>query len=294
LLRYLPLIADDAAIGVLGMHPNPAWPNDVPQAIAEEIAGAIARARRIEEREHARIVAEAAKLHSALLSSVSHDFRTPLTTIIGAASSLRDRAAAFTPAGSHDLLTTIQESGERLHRYVVNLLNTSRLEAGALPLNRDWVDIGEPISTALAHLTPASAHDRIVLDLPRDLPMIEVDFVLMEQVILNLLDNALKYSPVGTPIRISARDERKCLVLEVTNDVAAPPHDLDRVFERFYRQDTRAGAEGTGLGLSICKGFVEVMGGTIAAGGSPSFVTISVTFPVTSTARRLAAELADE
>jgi two-component system sensor histidine kinase KdpD len=293
-LRYLPLVADDVTIGTLGIVPDPNWLDGVPESIADEIAGAIARARRIEEREHARVVTEAAKLHSALLSSVSHDFRTPLTTIIGAASSLRDRAAAFTPAGRRDLLTTIQESGERLHRYVVNLLNTSRIEAGALPLNRDWVDIGEPVSTALNHLAPASARSRIVLDLPRELPMIEVDFVLMEQVILNLLDNAVKYSPAGTPIRVSARDEPDRLVLEVTNAVTAPPLDLDRVFERFYRQDARIGAEGTGLGLSICKGFVEVMGGTIAARGSASSVTISVTFPVTATARRFAAELADE
>jgi two-component system sensor histidine kinase KdpD len=294
MLRYHPLLADGVAIGALGIAPEPDWPDNVPRSIADEIAGAIERARRVEEREHAHVVAEAAKLHSALLSSVSHDFRTPLTTIIGAASSLRDRAAAFTPAGRRDLLTTIQESGERLHRYVVNLLNTSRIEAGALPLNRDWVDIGEPVSTALNHLAPASARSRIVLDLPRELPMIEVDFVLMEQVILNLLDNAVKYSPAGTPIRVSARDEPDRLVLEVTNAVTAPPLDLDRVFERFYRQDARIGAEGTGLGLSICKGFVEVMGGTIAARGSASSVTISVTFPVTATARRFAAELADE
>ncbi len=290
----LPVLAEGAEVGTLRLVPEPGWTEGMPGALAEEIARAIERARHVEARERARALDRAAKLHAALLSSVSHDFRTPLTTIIGAASSLRDERASFTAEGREELLRTIQELGERLFRYVVNLLSVSRLDAGALALNRDWLDLGDLAGTALGHLAPAASRARVVLDIAPGLPLVHVDNVLIEQVVLNLLDNAVKYSPPATPIRVAAREDADRVALEVTNATLDPPPDLSHLFERFYRPDVRPGTEGTGLGLSICKGLVEANGGTIVARPAAGTITFSVSFPVSAAARRLAAELADD
>ncbi len=292
--RTLPVVVEGAEFGTLGLVPDPAWTGTTPEAIADEIARAIERARHVEARERARALDRAAKLHAALLSSVSHDFRTPLTTIIGAASSLRDEMASFTPAARDEMLRTIQESGERLFRYVVNLLSVSRLDAGALALNRDWLDLGDLVGTALGHLTPGTARARVALDIAPGLPLVRVDDVLIEQVVLNLLDNAAKYSPPETPIRLAVREEGDRVILAVSNATRGPPPDAARLFERFYRPDVRPGTEGTGLGLSICKGLVEANGGTIAARPAPGAIAFEVSFPVSAAARRLAAELADD
>lgn len=290
----MPLVVDGANVGTLSLKPDPAWTADMPRAIAGEIARAIERAGHIEARERARALDRAAKLHAALLSSVSHDFRTPLTTIIGAASTLRDSAASFTPGNRQELLRTIQELGERLFRYVVNLLSISRLDAGALAPNRDWTELSDIVGAALDHLTPASARARILLDMPSDMPLVRVDDVLIEQVVLNLLDNAVKYSPPATPIRVTGREDAEGVTLEVTNATREPPPDTSRLFERFYRPDVRPATEGTGLGLSICKGLVEANGGTIEARRTDGRITFAVRIPIPVTARRLAAELADD
>jgi two-component system, OmpR family, sensor histidine kinase KdpD len=292
--RTLKLVVDGAEIGTLGFVPDPTWTETMPRAIADEIARAIERAGHIEARERARALDQAAKLHAALLSSVSHDFRTPLTTIIGAASSLRDSAASFTPADRQELLRTIQESGERLFRYVVNLLSISRLDAGALAPNRDWLELVDIVGTALGHFTPAAERTRVALDIPPGLPLVRVDDVLIEQVVLNLLDNAVKYSPPASTILVAAHEDADGVTLEVTNATRDPPPDLSRLFERFYRPDVRPGTEGTGLGLSICKGLVEANGGTIETRRTDGAITFAVRFPVSARARRLAAELADD
>jgi len=232
------------------------------------------------------------------LSSISHDFRTPLASIIGSASSLLEASAQFSPSARRDLLVTIQQSGERLHRYIVNLLDMSRLEAGALTLKRDWVELGDLLGTALARMEGELARHRVALDLARDLPMLHVDFVLVEQVLLNLLDNAAKYSPVGSTIGIAARDDGDSIVLEITNACdALPIGDLERIFTKFYRLNDTSDTKGTGLGLSICKGFVEAHGGTIAARSTPdgAGLVLVVRLPVTADARAFRREaLVDE
>jgi two-component system sensor histidine kinase KdpD len=303
-LLYLPLRAGGEAQGAIGFAPGagepPASlrPEGLLGTIASQIALALERAQLVEEMTEARALAQTEKLRAALLSSISHDFRTPLASIIGSASSLLESSAQFSPEARRDLLATIQQSGERLHRYVVNLLDMSRLEAGALTLKRDWVELGDLIGTALARMEGELKHHDVQLDLARDLPMLDVDFVLIEQVLLNLLDNAAKYSPAGSVIRIGARDDGDAVALEIANVCDVPPAgELDRIFTKFHRLNETSDAKGTGLGLSICKGFVEAHGGTIAARvtADGTGLAIVVRLPVTADARAFRREaLVDE
>lgn len=303
-LLYLPLRAGAEPLGAIGFAPAAGEPTSAlrPEGllttIASQIALALERARLAEEMAQSRALAQTEKLRAALLSSISHDFRTPLASIIGSASSLLEASAQFSPEARRDLLLTIQQSGERLHRYVVNLLDMSRLEAGALTVKRDWVELGDLLGTALARMESELALRRVRIDLPRDLPMLHVDFVLIEQVLLNLLDNALKYSPPGSEIAIAARDEGDSVACEITNaSDAVPTGDLDRIFTKFYRPNDASDTKGTGLGLSICKGFVEAHDGTISAraGRDGASLSIVVRLPVRADARALRREaLVDE
>ncbi|MGE5147247.1 MAG: ATP-binding protein [Candidatus Eiseniibacteriota bacterium] len=303
-LLYLPLRAGAEPLGVIGFAPGPGEPpgtlkpEGLLTTIASQIAIALERALMAEEMTEARALAQTEKLRAALLSSISHDFRTPLASIIGSASSLLETGAQFSPEARRDLLLTIQQSGERLHRYVVNLLDMSRLEAGALTLKRDWVELGDLIGTALARMEGELEHHRVTLDLPRDLPMLDADFVLIEQVLLNLLDNAAKYSPPGSTIAIAARDEGDAIALEIANPCEAlPAGETERIFTKFYRLNDSSDTKGTGLGLSICKGFVEAHGGTIAAHPTAdgAGMVVVVRLPVTADARAFRREaLVDE
>jgi two-component system sensor histidine kinase KdpD len=303
-LLYLPLRAGTEPLGAIGFAAAAGEPASSLRAegllttIASQIALALERARLAEEMTQSRALAQTEKLRAALLSSISHDFRTPLASIIGSASSLLEASAQFSPEARRDLLLTIQQSGERLHRYVVNLLDMSRLEAGALTVKRDWVELGDLLGTALARMEGELGNRRIALDVPRDLPMLHVDFVLIEQVLLNLLDNAIKYSPPGSEIAIAARDEGENMAFEISNPTDAMlTGDLDRIFTKFYRLDEASDTKGTGLGLSICKGFVEAHGGTIAArrGRAGASLAIIARLPVRADARALRREaLVDE
>ena len=303
-LLYLPLRAGGEPLGAIGFAPGTGESPGTLRSegllttIASQIALALERAGMVEEMTQARALAQTEKLRAALLSSISHDFRTPLASIIGSASSLLEASAQFSPEARRDLLVTIQQSGERLHRYVVNLLDMSRLEAGALTVKRDWVELGDLIGTALARMEGELKHHRVVLDLPRDLPMLDVDFVLIEQVLLNLLDNAAKYSPTGSTIALAARDEGDAIALEITNACATlPAGESERIFTKFYRLSDTSDTKGTGLGLSICKGFVEAHGGTIAAHPTAdgAGLAIVVRLPVTADARAFRREaLVDE
>jgi two-component system sensor histidine kinase KdpD len=222
----------------------------------------------------ARVLAETERLRTALLSSVSHDLRTPLASIIGSATSLLSYGAEYDQATETELLQTIREEAERLDRYVGNLLSMTRLESGALELRRDWADAGDLVASALAELTPRLGEHTVVVEADPDVPLVMVDFVLMEQVLVNLLDNAAKYASPATTIRVSigsVEDPRQGAEGMVQIAVAdegggVPPEDLDRVFDKFYRVGRGdSQAESTGLGLSICRGIVEAHGGRVYA-----------------------------
>ena len=235
-------------------------------ALVGQIALALERLRLTEELSQNRLTAETDRLRTALLSSVSHDLRTPLVTIIGAAGSLAD-SPDLPVTARQDLAENIREEGERLDRYVQNLLDMTRLGHGALKPKLGQIDVAELIGAARHRLRgPLRAHV-VAADVPGQMPLVVADGVLLEQVLVNVLDNASKYAPPGTTITIAARAAGGNAELTVTDTgPGIPPEEQERVFDMFYRvsEGDRQRA-GTGLGLAICKGLIEAMGGTIRA-----------------------------
>jgi two-component system sensor histidine kinase KdpD len=203
-----------------------------------------------------------------MLTSISHDLRTPLASIIGTVSSLRTYADKYDAGDRDELLATLQDEAERLNRFVANLLDMTRLEAGAIDLKLDLVDIAEIVGAALQRAGSVLAHHRIEIEIAPDLPMVRLDAILFEQVLFNLFDNAAKYAPPGSRIDIRARHDGETVAVEIIDEGPGIPFgDLERIFDKFYRvqaQDRRRA--GTGLGLAICRGFIEAQGGHIQAG----------------------------
>jgi two-component system, OmpR family, sensor histidine kinase KdpD len=201
------------------------------------------------------------------LTSISHDLRTPLASILGAVSSLRSYADKYDPSERDELLATLQDEAERLNRFVTNLLDMTRLESGAIELKQDLMDIAEIVGAALERAGNVLARHRVEIEIDPNLPMVRLDSILFEQVLFNLFDNAAKYSPPGSSIDLRVRREDDVVVLEVIDEgPGIPLADLERVFDKFYRvqaQDRQRA--GTGLGLAICRGFVEAQGGHIEA-----------------------------
>ncbi len=271
--HYLPLKSGQGSIGVLALQPRlPEQPlspehHRFLESLADQAVVALERARLSTEIEQARLLSERERLQATLLSSISHDLRTPLASILGSATSLLEEGARYDEPTRRDLLSTVQEEAERLNRFVGNLLDTTRLESGALRLNLEWTEMGDLAGSALSRLARGLARYTVAVDIPPALPMVRLDFVLMEQALVNLLDNAAKYSPPGTTITIRSFQDERWLVTEVEDEGrGVPPEDLERIFDKFYRVEhgDRQSA-GTGLGLSICRGIVEEHGGTITA-----------------------------
>jgi two-component system sensor histidine kinase KdpD len=275
---FVPLTTAQGTLGVLGLSvatPGSTMTPDqrrLVQALADQAAVAIERARLGQAMAEAHSMAEMEKLRNALLSSISHDLRTPLTSIIGAVTSLQTADKGFSADTRRDLLLTIQEEAERLNRFVGNLLDMTRLESGALQMNRAWVEAEDVIGSALARAEKTLKGRRIDVQIEPDLPLLWLDFVLMEQVLINLLDNAAKYSAPETTIRVDARRSGGGVTLDIADEgVGVPPDDLERIFDKFYR--VRRGDQqvaGTGLGLSICRGIVDAHGGRISARLQPN------------------------
>lgn len=235
-------------------------------AILDQTAIALDRARLSQEAVRAASLAENEKVRDALLTSLSHDLRTPLASIAGAASSLRDLGDRMSAADRADLLASIEEETARLSRFVANLLDMSRIEAGELRMRRELVDVCDVAQTAIERCRKAFPHAAIRASLASGLPPVRGDARLLEQVVFNLLDNAQKYGGDGETV-VHARQEGGEIVVSVTDDgLGVKPADLERIFEKFFRGGKTDGRKaGTGLGLSICKGIVEAMGGAISA-----------------------------
>ncbi|BBK30932.1 two-component system sensor histidine kinase KdpD [Stella humosa] len=270
---FLPLKTGQGAVGLLGvafdgralLSPDE---RRLLEALVDQVALAVERTRLVADLGETRFLSETERLRQALLSSVSHDLRTPLVSIIGAASTLIESDAALGPEGRRQMAEAIREEGERLNRFVQNLLDMTRLGYGALRLNLDWVDLREVMGRATRQLGPVLRDHPVDIAVPASLGPIHIDAILMEQVMANLLDNAAKYAPAGTPITVAARRDGREVVIE-TSDAGPgiPPEDRERVFDMFYR--VRAGdgqRAGTGLGLAICRGIVEAHGGRIKVG----------------------------
>jgi two-component system, OmpR family, sensor histidine kinase KdpD len=270
---FLPLRTGRGAIGIIGIDSDKPGPLLTPDqrrlldALIDQSALAIERVGLVEDLERAKRTAEADRLRSALLTSISHDLKTPLAAVLGAAGTLRDLSGALGDGEKVDLLATIVDEAERLNRFISNLLDMTKLESGAIVPNAAPHDIGEIVGSALRRASKILVHHHVELELAADLPMLDVDAVLFEQVLFNLLDNAAKYSPDGTTIRIQSWRDPDSVCLQVLDEGdGIPPGELEHIFDKFYRVEkgdqVRAG---TGLGLAISRGFVEAMHGTITA-----------------------------
>jgi two-component system sensor histidine kinase KdpD len=271
---FMPMNTGRGAVGVVGIDSDEPGPMLTPDqhrlldALVDQAALAIERVKLAEDVESARLLAETDRLRAALLTSISHDLRTPLASILGSATSLAAQGGALDATTRIDLIRNIQDEAERLNRFIGNLLDTTRLESGPLALRTGPVELSDAIGSALRRAARILADHRTQVVLQPRLPMLDLDEVLFEQVLFNLLDNAGKYAPPGSLITVKAWREDYQVVVQVLDEGAGIPADeLERVFQKFYRvggADRRRA--GTGLGLAICRGFIEAMHGSITAG----------------------------
>ncbi|HMC65850.1 MAG TPA: sensor histidine kinase KdpD [Gemmataceae bacterium] len=273
---YLPLAASGRLIGVIGVKSGQPDRFDDPEqvhlleALASQTAAALERVHLARDAERIKVEIETERLRNALLSSVSHDLRTPLAAIAGATSTLLDGATTFDAHTKQELLQTILEESESLNRLVGNLLDTTRLEAGALKLHSEWQSLEELLGVVLNRLSRQLEQHPLTTHVPPDLPLVRGDGVLLQQVLLNLLENAAKYSPPGAPIEVTASTRGRELLVEIADrGRGLTPGDEERIFDKFHRAADTAGRAGAGLGLTVCKGVVHLHGGRIWAENRP-------------------------
>jgi two-component system sensor histidine kinase KdpD len=267
------------------------------ETLAAQTRLALDRARIIAQEAHTQALRESDRLKSALIASVTHDLRTPLAVIKGATSTLLADDIAWDAATQHRLTQSIDTQVDHLNRVVGNLLDMSRVEAGTLSPERDWHDLAEVLGATLQHMDQRLDGRPLELELAPDLPLVSANAVLIEQVLANLLENALKYSPDATPLQVWARraDDpslRGAVIVGVRDHGAGvPAQELERIFDKFYRSPSRAGqAGGAGLGLAICKGIVEAHGGRIwAENNADGGATFVFTLPHTTLSPELQA-----
>ncbi|MFL5245187.1 MAG: DUF4118 domain-containing protein [Gemmataceae bacterium] len=269
---YLPLNVKSGTVGVMGVRPSALSrllePDQVHlmEAFAGQAAVALERANLAAEAERVRVLVESERLRNSLLSAVSHDLRTPLTAIAGASSTLLEGGEGLAADARRELLESIGDEAESLNNLVGNLLDMTRLEAGALTVQKEWQSVEELVGAVLNRLGRKLAERAIVTRVPADLPLLFVDGVLIQQVLANLLENAEKYSPPNGAIEISASPFGRAVVIKVADHgPGLPPGDEKRVFEKFYRSPAVRSRSGAGLGLTICRGIVELHGGKIWA-----------------------------
>jgi two-component system, OmpR family, sensor histidine kinase KdpD len=286
---FLPMRTGRGAVGVLGITKDGSGPLLRPEhkrlldALTDQGALAIERVHLVEDIDRVRRTAETERLRSALLTSISHDLKTPLAAVLGAAGALRDLSKSLDQDAKSDLLATIIDESERLNRFIANLLDMTKLESGAVTPNAAPHDVGEIVGSALERASKILSKHRIEVEINSELPMVTVDAVLFEQVLFNLLDNASKYAPADTTITIRSWSDRETVCLQVMDEgEGIPPADLARIFDKFYR--ARKGDQvraGTGLGLAISRGFIEAMHGQIAAANRPdrSGAVFTITLP---------------
>jgi len=236
-------------------------------ALLEQGAVALERAELATEAVETETLRRADRFRSALLNSISHDLRTPLSTVLGASSTLIDYGKTLTTEVRDDLVVSIREEAERLNRYVGNLLDMTRLEGGALRLRTDWTDVRDVLGAAAGRVTRRLGDRVLTRDYPAELSLVRVDGGLLEQAIVNILENAIAYSPPGTRIEMAAYEDRANVVISLEDEGRGiPTAELERVFEKFRRMEEPSDrSQGAGLGLSIAKGFIDAMGGRIAA-----------------------------
>jgi two-component system sensor histidine kinase KdpD len=288
---FMPIRTSRSSIGIVGVLPLAesghltSSERRLLEAVGSQAAVAIERVTLAVDIDQARLGAERERLRSAMLTSVSHDLRTPLASIIGALSSLKSYRDRYDEATRSDLVNTALSEAERLDRFVGNLLDMTRLDAGVVVPKREPVDVGDLVSTTLRRAMPLLKEHVVASTVEPGLPTLSLDFVLAEQTLFNILDNAAKYSPTGGRIEIDVRRAVDRIEIAVRDEgPGIAPASLDRLFEKFYRADDgdrrRAG---TGLGLAIAKGFIEALGGSIRAANRTdrSGAEFIVSYPIT-------------
>ena len=289
--HFRPMPGAKGSIGAVGIDPGDA--DDAMsdaviatiQSFVEQAAVAIERIALVEQASKAETAAEGERLRAALLSSISHDLRTPLASILGSVTGLRTLGDRMSKSDRSELLATIEEEAGRLSRFVSNLLDMTRLEAGAIDIRRDWVDVRDVVASAVERARKSFPQRKINTTIPDKLPLIRGDAALLEQVLFNLLDNAHKYSGPGPATEVKVYAGPREIALTVSDQgIGIPADALEKVFDKFYRVAGSDGrAPGTGLGLSICAGIIKGMGGTIKA-ESPMIdnrgTTITINLPV--------------
>ncbi len=272
---YLPLIGSRGPVGVLGVQaPKPdalVGPEQLHllETFANQMALALERARLAEETQEAHVQAETERMRNAVLSSVSHDLRTPLATIIGATSGLLNDDGSADPASRRELISSVRDEAGRLDRLLKNLLDMTRLEAGAMQLRWDWHALDEVVGAALARVEPRLGSHRVTASLPSSLPLVRVDGVLIEQVLINLLENAAKYAPSHSSIEVTAAVKDGAILVEIADrGPGIPPGEEGKIFDKFYRVHSQREG-GVGLGLTICRGIIDAHGGRIWVDARP-------------------------
>jgi len=268
--NYLPLLAPGGIVGVMGVRTRQTTPLSIEQqelleTFASQVALSIEREMLDEAAERSKVLAESERLYKTLLNSISHELRTPIAAITGAASSLLEPNTGERAETRTVLAGEIQTAADRLNRLVENLLDMTRLESGLLKIKQDWCDVGDLINVTVERLKPQLARHDVIVDIAPNLPLVKMDFVLMEQALMNLLHNAATYTPPKTRVRLSARtDGAQLLIVVADRGPGLSAESLERVFDKFYR-GPRTGAGGVGLGLSITRGLIEAHGGMITA-----------------------------
>ena len=288
-LLYLPLQTGGRVVGVMAIKLSNSDEGLAPETrrllepFAIQAALAIERAHLAQKAEQAQLLQATERLERSLLNSISHDLRTPLSSIMGALSSLRYEGNSPEAESKRELMDLAWEEAGRMNRFISNLLDITRLEAGVLKIKREPYDVQDLLGSCLASLEPRLKERKIKINIPPNLPLISMDSVLMAQVLINLLDNALKYSPPDATIEFSAGTRENWLEVEVADQGPGIPKEyLMQVFNKFFRLSRHEEFSGTGLGLAISKGIIEAHGGTIWAenrpgGGSKIIFTLPLT-----------------
>jgi len=253
------------------------------QTFANQACLALERTRLTLAENRARVLEESDRLKSSLLSSVSHEFRTPLATIKASVTALHSETDVLDPEASGELLDAIEEETDHLNLLVGNLLDMSRIESGVLQPKRSWNELSEIVASVLHRMQAMAKRNTIQVDISRDLPLVFVDYLQLEQVFTNLISNSIKFSPAGTTISISVRlqSDRSILVQVKNQGPGVSEEYLEKIFDKFFRVTAAERVSGIGLGLSICKGIIQAHGGRIWAENQPDGFTYSFTLPKT-------------
>lgn len=267
---YIPLRIEETRYGVMCVNLVSAPPSletlSLLEALSEIAASAIARIKLSEEARIAHLTAESERLRTAILDSVSHELRTPLATVIGSATAIIEGEGLFSQDDRIELLSTIRDGALRMNRLVSNLLGMVQLESGMLSLRKKWCDVEDIIGVVLNQVKDFKQNRKFQVSSSKNLPLILGDEVLLEQVLVNVVSNAIKYSPDGSEVRIDVHEHKDTLSISVADQgIGIMPSEQELIFDKFYRADKSKHVPGTGLGLAICKGIVELHGGTITA-----------------------------